>query len=400
MMNSGAMFDPATYAEVRKPLLEARTLPAWCYTSEEFYRREVERVFLKTWSFVGRADEIPNTGDYLTVDMPGGSVVLLRGRDGVVRAFANTCRHRGAQLLSTKKGNCRAIVCPYHSWVYGLDGRLTGAPNMERTDFDKSAFGLEPLRLDSWAGFLFVNFSEGGPTLLEQLGDLPTQLAPYNHGDMVCVKKVDYHVACNWKFLLENALEAYHTGTVHRTTLGDQQAVDVETRGDWEAIFLPGEESVSVLPGEKAPLPRIEGIHGRAAEGTYFTCVYPSTQFACATDSMWWLRIYPKGPHRTHINFGFCFPKESAALPDFEAKAEPYYRRWKAGLEEDNVISEAQHAGALSVKHRPGPFSYRERAVHRIANWLLDRVLDEPKAAGRRAAARNRTGRVSARPRC
>ena len=399
MIDTETMFDAATYREVREPLLEARNLPSWCYTTEEFYKREVERVFLKTWSFAGRADEIPNAGDYLTVDMPGGSVVVLRGRDGVVRAFANTCRHRGAQLLSEEKGNCRAITCPYHSWVYGLDGRLIGTPNMEQTSFDKGAFGLEPLRLDSWAGFLFVNFSDSGPTLLEQLGDLPEQLGPYNHDGMVCVKKVDYHVACNWKFLLENALESYHTGTVHRTTLGDQQAIDLETRGDWEAIFLPGDESVSVLPGEKAPLPRIKGIHGRPAEGTYFTCVYPSTQFACATDSMWWLRIYPKGPHRTHINFGFCFPKESAALPDFWDKAKPYFKRWQAGLEEDNVISVAQHAGALSVRHRQGPFSYRERAVHRIANWLLDRVLDPPADSGRRAAARNRAGSISARPR-
>ncbi|MCX7354290.1 MAG: aromatic ring-hydroxylating dioxygenase subunit alpha, partial [Alphaproteobacteria bacterium] len=229
MIGTETMFDAATYSEVRKPLLEARTLPSWCYTSEEFYKREVERVFLKTWSFAGRADEIPNAGDYLTVDMPGGSVVLIRGRDGAVRAFANTCRHRGTQLLSEEKGNCRAITCPYHSWVYGLDGRLVGAPNMEQTKFDKDAFGLVPLRLDSWAGFLFVNFSDSGPTLLEQLGDLPEQLGPYNHDDMICVKKVDYHVACNWKFLLENALEAYHTGTVHRTTLGDQQSVDQET---------------------------------------------------------------------------------------------------------------------------------------------------------------------------
>lgn len=401
-MQSGgnAMFNPATYVDVRKPLLEARTLPAWCYTSEEFHKREIERVFLKTWCFVGRLDEIPKPGDYLTVDLPGGPVLVIRGRDGTARAFANTCRHRGAQLLK-ERGNCRAISCPYHSWTYGLDGRLVGAPNMDRNpSFDKEQHGLEPLRMEGWAGFLFVNFAPDGPSLLEQLGDMSEQLGPYRLDEMVCVKRVDYDVACNWKFLIENALEAYHTGTVHRTTLGDQNAEDVETRGDWEAIFLPGEESVSVLPGETAAMPRIEGLSGRPADGTYFTCVYPSTQFACAVDSMWWLRIYPKGPHRTHINFGFCFPKTSAALPDFEERARPYYRRWQAGLEEDNVISEAQHAGAMSVKHRQGPFSWREAAVHRIANWLLDRVLDEPEQSNRRAAAaRSRAASVSGLPR-
>ena len=393
------LLNPRHYDRVRQEPLEAETLPSWCYTSQEWFDLEVKHIFMKSWNLIGRVDRVPNPGDFITLTYTGVPVIVTRGRDNVVRAFANTCRHRGVQILSEEKGNCRAITCPYHSWVYGLDGRLIGAPNMEKTKFDKDAFGLVPLRLESWAGFLFVNFSDSGPTLLEQLGDLPEQLGPYNHGDMVCVKKVDYHVACNWKFLLENALEAYHTGTVHRTTLGDQQSVDVETKGDWDTIFLPGDESVSVLPGEKAPLPRIKGIHGRPAEGTYFTCVYPSTQFACATDSMWWLRIYPKGPHQTHINFGFCFPKESTALPDFWDKAKPYFKRWQLGLEEDNVISEAQHKGALSAKHRQGPFSYRERAVHRIANWLLDHVLDAPAKSGRRAASRNRTASVSALPR-
>ena len=97
--------------------------------------------------------------------------------------------------------------------------------------------------------------------------------------------------------------------------------------------------------------------------------------------------MYPKGPGVTQHNFGFCFPKSTMADPEFERKAEPYFRRWLAGALEDNVISEAQHAGALSVAHRPGPFSHRERAVHEIANWLLDRVLDRPPVV-RRAAAR------------
>jgi phenylpropionate dioxygenase-like ring-hydroxylating dioxygenase large terminal subunit len=386
MIPHDSLFDPAHYHNVRKPLLEAETLPRWCYTSEAFHAGEVERIFLKMWCFVGRLDELPNPGDYMAVDLPGGPILIMRARDGVVRAFANTCRHRGAKLLDGR-GNCRSgVVCPYHSWTYGLDGRLAGAPNMAKTlGFDKAHYGLEPIRLDHWAGFMFVNFAKDGPTLLEQLGDMPQQLGPYRLDDMVCVKRLDFEVKCNWKFLLENALESYHTATVHRETLGEQWAEDVETTGDWRAIFLPGEKSVSVLPGEMPPFPRIDGLNGRAAGGTYFTAVFPSTQFACAVDSMWWLRIYPKGPGVTLHNFGFCFPKSTVADPDFERKTEPYFRRWLAGALEDNLISEAQHAGAQSVAHRPGPFSHRERAVHEIANWLLDRVLDQTRPARREA---------------
>ena len=384
------LFDPRHYRNVRRPFASAETLPRWCYAAPEWHAREIDTIFLKLWSFVGRVDEIPNPGDFKAVDdLPGGPVVLVRGRDGTIRAFANVCRHRGAKVAEGK-GNCRnALVCPYHGWTYGLDGRLAGAPDMERTlDFDKSKIALKTLALDQWAGNLFVRFADTGPSLAEQLGDFPEQLAPYNLADMVCTKQVDFDVGCNWKYIFENALESYHTDFVHRATLGPQRAEDVDTKGDWHAIFLPGEKSVSVLPGEHPPFPRIAGISGRAAKGTYFTAVYPCTQFACAVDSMWWLRFTPTGPESTHVNIGFCFPRTSAAMPDFEDKAKPYYKRWQAGIPEDNLISQAQQSGAHSIGHLPGRFSWRERAVYQIANYVLDRVLDSPAHKKARARAK------------
>ena len=111
------LFDPQHYENVRLPHLEASTLLPWCYTSQDFYQREVERIFVKTWNFVGREDEIPNPGDYFTLEMFGESVIFIRNESGQVRAFANTCRHRGTCLLEGK-GNCRTIICPYHAWTY------------------------------------------------------------------------------------------------------------------------------------------------------------------------------------------------------------------------------------------------------------------------------------------
>ena len=384
------LFDARHYRGVRKPLAQAETLPRWCYADPAWHAREVDRIFLKLWSFVGRTDELPKPGDYKCVDdLPGGPIVLVRGRDGRIRAFANACRHRGAKVAEGK-GNCRnALVCPYHAWTYGLDGRLMGAPDMDKTaGFDKAKESLHALDVDEWAGNLFVRFAPGGPSLLAQLGDLPQQLAPYNLGDMVVTRQVDFDVGCNWKYIFENALESYHTDFVHRDSLGPQRHEDVDTKGAWHAIFLPGEKSVSVLPDETPPFPPIAGISGRPAGGTYFTAVYPCTQFACAVDSMWWLRFTPSGPETTHVNIGFCFPRASAAMPDFEAKAEPYYRRWMAGIPEDNLISQGQQSGAHSIGHRPGRFSWRERAVYQIANFVLDRVLDSPRKAARKAAPR------------
>ena len=157
------ILDPRHYAKVRLPQLEAETLPPWCYTSQEFYQREVERIFMRQWIFIGRGDRIPNPGDYVTLNPVGVPVIIVRGDDGGVRAFANTCRHRGTRLTDGD-GNCRAFSCPYHGWAYGLDGRLISIAGMEQTaNFDKEAFGLISIRLESWDGFLFINFAEKWP---------------------------------------------------------------------------------------------------------------------------------------------------------------------------------------------------------------------------------------------
>ena len=125
------LFDPRTYDGIRRPLLEAETLPPACYTSEEFFKREVETIFMREWNFIGRADYIPNPGDYYTVDFAGVPLLIMRGDDGQVRAFVNSCRHRGSKVV-TGKGNARkAHQMPYHGWVYGLDGELLGCAGHE-----------------------------------------------------------------------------------------------------------------------------------------------------------------------------------------------------------------------------------------------------------------------------
>jgi phenylpropionate dioxygenase-like ring-hydroxylating dioxygenase large terminal subunit len=379
MPRSGTdLFDPAHYRGVRRPVAEAETLPAWCYTSPEFHAREVERIFTPGWHFVGRADEVAAPGEHLTVDTVPAPLVLLRDEAGRLGAFANSCRHRGARLLDGR-GRCRTIVCPYHGWTYGPDGALRGAPGMrDRPGFDRADWGLTPVRCETWGGFVFVSFDPAGPGLVEHFGDLAETLGGYDFDRVVCVRRLVYDVGCNWKLLVENAMEEYHTGTVHHASLGQQYAVQVETRGHWDAIYIPQETSIAVLPGETAPFPPLPGLGGRPAHGTYFTILHPATQFACTQDCMWWLRVLPLGATRSRLEVGFCFPRDTVARPDFEAGVERYARRWETGIGEDNAICEAQQAGLASAVRTPGPFALREPAVHRVNNWVLDQVLDGP----------------------
>lgn len=378
-VESSSMFSPAAYAGVRRPLAEAETMPPWCYTSEAFYRREVERVFTKVWNFIGRDDRIPNPGDYFTLEFVGIPVVVVRDREGGVRAFANTCRHRGS-LVAQGEGNCRAFKCPYHSWAYGLSGELLSAPEMEKSiGFKPTDYGLIPIRLERWAGFMFINFDNAAEPLLDYLGDLPQVLSSHRFEDRVCVRRKEYELACNWKIYVENAMEAYHVPTVHRSTLQRQKgefAQPQPAKGHYVALFKEHEGSRALLMGDKG-FPPVETLEGKSAHGTWYPLIYPSTMFGCAIDCMWWLELHPQGAGRTRLIVGSCFPRKTAARPDFDELVKNYYKRWDISVPEDNAISELQQRGLNSPFARAGRLAHAEPLVHEIDNWVIDKVLGD-----------------------
>ena len=370
--------EPSLYATTRLPVMQAETLPPAAYTSPEFYQREVERIFMREWNFVGRADVIPRAGDYVTLELVGVPLVIVRGTDGAVRAFANSCRHRGS-LVVTGEGNCRAFRCPYHSWVYGLDGALLGTTEMQRTtDFDPAAYGLRPVRLEVWNGFLFVDFSGRAVPVREYYGDLDEKLASYRMGDMVCVRRRSFDVRCNWKLFVENAMEELHIATVHRKTIQKYAPTDShspeEAHGQYCALYSEHEGTMALLKGEQG-FPRITTLTGKPARGTYFIMLYPLTMLGCTTDCMWYLELRPLGPDRTTLIHGGCFPRETVERPDFESVVQRYYHRWDTTADEDIQASEWQQVGLASPLATRGRFSFRESLVHEIDNWVLDRVL-------------------------
>jgi phenylpropionate dioxygenase-like ring-hydroxylating dioxygenase large terminal subunit len=380
------IFDPSLYESVRRPPLEAETLPPWAYTSQEFYDREVDRIFMKVWNFVGRADHIPDPGDYFTLDFVGVPIVIVRDGAGRVRAFVNSCRHRGS-ILVDGEGRCRAFKCPYHSWVYSLEGELLGAPEMDRTvAFDPARYPLMPIRLETWAGFLFVNFDPNAEPLTSYLGDLPDNLAGHTGADLVCVRRKVYALKCNWKLFAENAKESYHIATVHRKTINQYASTEiakydaVAVRGQYAMSYAqhPG-TSMALLKGD-AGFPVMETLVGRAREGTFSPFIFPSTYIAATIDTVWYLELHPQGPDRTILVHGACFPRTVVARPDFDEVVKNYYKRWDITIEEDNAISEMQQRGVSSPISSQGRFCFRESVVHQIDNWVLDRVLGTPSA--------------------
>jgi phenylpropionate dioxygenase-like ring-hydroxylating dioxygenase large terminal subunit len=376
------LFDPRHYAATRRDVLEAETLPPWCYASDAFYRGEVERIFMKTWNFVGHAGRIPNTGDYATLDYAGTAVILVRDRDGTPRAFANTCRHRGAAIVEGS-GNCRAFKCPYHGWVYALDGTLTGAPEMDATPgFEKARYGLIPIKLECLGQYMFINFDPASGPLARHLGDLPQVLAPYALDSQVLVRRTEYDVACNWKVYVENFMDYYHTPTVHQKSLAAgnlsvyHRTPPTAERGTGESmmLYVKHEGSAALLPGAVG-LPAMSTLNGRSKEGSTFACVFPSALLAQTKDCVWHVEIHPRGPGQIRLAVGACFLPEAIARPDFEEKLKAYYERWDVSVDEDNVVNELQQRGVTSPLAIAGRVSNFEILSHMHRNWVLDQVI-------------------------
>lgn len=376
------LFEPKHYAHVRRPVEDAETLPPWCYAGKAFYAREVERIFNKTWNFVGHAGRIPNVGDYATIDYAGASVILVRDRAGRPRAYANSCRHRGA-AIAEGTGNCRAFKCPYHHWVFALDGTLTGAPEMEHTPgFRKSDYGLIEVKLELFGQLMFMNLDPDSVPLAEYLGDLPRMLAPYALDQLKLVRRTEYEVACNWKVYVENFMDYYHTPTVHQKSLaaGSQSAYhrDPPTaergKGEYMALYAKHEGSAALLPGAEG-FPPMPTLTGRAKDGSTYACVFPCTLLAQTKDCVWHVEIHPLGPDRIKLAIGACFHPETIARPDFAETLENYYKRWDVSVIEDNAINEIQQKGVSSPLTQAGRVSNFEALSHIHRNWVLDRVV-------------------------
>jgi len=391
----GDMFAPETYSSCMLPLNQAKGLPAHCYLSPEWYARELQTIFSKGWTLLGREDELPHVGSYITLDAPGvGPVFVVRSKDLRIRAFANVCRHRGARLLSEEQGRAKSvIVCPYHAWAFGLDGQLRGAPKMRSAGsrsaavkegacghgdacFRKEDYPLVPVRLEQYRGFLFINGGGGEvPPLRDSLGNCPDLiLEKWPLDDMVTVGRKDYIVDCNWKFLFDNTSETYHTAVVHKDSLGSMDSrpagdhLGEAPRGDWDAVWVNTDRSVVPLPGEKAPFPEI-------ARDTFFTNMFPTLQLNVTTDCAWWMRMLPMGPSRTRVTQGFLFPKATTELPHFEDDVKHYMYRWELAVTEDNDISLNQQHGISSAYFTPGPYNELEFATHKFDQWVVQRAL-------------------------
>lgn len=210
--------------DIASPEVESnQLLPAEAYFAQDWFDREQEQLFGRTWRYAGMTGDYARPGSYRSVQAGRHPLVVVRGHDGVLRAFHNVCRHRGAAVLPGDGRVRRNIVCPYHNWTYGLDGCLLAVTQRREVEpHDRSTLGLHPAALEVWRGLVFVHPDPDAEPLLEWLGDLPDRIAPYDAEELVDVPARETRtMRANWKVFVENALDNYHLGYVHRENLSD-----------------------------------------------------------------------------------------------------------------------------------------------------------------------------------
>jgi choline monooxygenase len=370
-----AVLDELRAAAARE-VTRAASLPPPVYTSANFHALERAGIFHRDWLAVCRAEDVPDAGDYVTCDMADLSFFALRGRDGNIRCFANTCRHRMSRLLSGA-GNCGGkIVCPYHAWTYRDDGRLVGVAHMEKSEgFQLADHRLAELHTEVWGGFVFATMNKAIAPVAERLSGIANVTERFGMAGYRKVLREDFETQANWKLIQENFMETYHLPHVHRTTLGTQEPVGI-ARGfeATDAYSIQLTEKYDDSPrGHAHPANTVLTDEWRRT--TVVLAIFPTLLLILCPDHLWYFLTHPQEAGRTRIRFGLSYAPEVVAdkgLASLQAQWGPYYSQING---EDKAIVEGVQRAARSPLAKPGRLSYLEQFTVDLSRYLARRLL-------------------------
>jgi glycine betaine catabolism A len=378
-------FDPVDLEPALRPFGQSRMLPRDAYTSPRVLAFEQERFFAGSWTCVGREGDLEGTGAQRAMRVGGAGVLLVRATDGRVRAFANTCRHRGHELLGVgEQTTRRTVLCPYHAWTYDLDGALRVAPGFrDHGDFRSADHGLVELPLDSWHGFLFVNGSGDAPPFAEHVGALDELVAPYRLERLVPLATHEYDLACNWKVVLENYHECYHCPLIHPELCqvsppasGDNFELD----GAWVGgtMDLKDHAVTMSLDGHSDGVP-IPGLDTGRLRTVAYLGLFPNLLLSLHPDYVMTHLVEPLGPALSHVVCSWYFPPEATERPGFDPSYAVEF--WDRTNRQDWAACESVQRGMASPHFQPGPLAPAEDAVYHVVTMIARAYLGERPSA-------------------
>ena len=417
MTGGPEQFDPAVAAGVCP---EWRSLPGEFFTSDEIYRADIDRVWRRGWLFSGHDCEIPNAGDYFTLNVGTDPLIVIRGEDGIVRAFHNVCRHRGTLLCRETSGTARQLVCPYHQWVYGKDGKLLSCRGMHE-ELDSDSLGLLPVATENLCGFIFVNLDDRPVDFDPAREQLEPMLKPQGVDRAKVAKAVNYTVRANWKLVWENNRECYHCNLNHPqyikanydhfntddTSPEMMARIDEKSRQSEEAWGRQGLAITHQASG-MAPFPS-SGEHGwfsinrtllsdgyvsetmdgkqvaplmgdytDNSVGTLRLRTVPNMWCHASCDHAVSTRLLPIDKTTTEVRVIWLVDEKAEEGSGYcLAELMPF---WQLTSEQDWELCEAAQLGVQSSGYRPGPYStHKEYNVERFVRWYLEQLKKNAK---------------------
>lgn len=356
------------------------TLPGWTYCSEEFHALEREAIFLKSWQVVGHQSEVPATGDYLAFEFFGRRGFIVRGNDGAIRAFHNVCAHRAHAVVSGERGHCaKHLTCMYHGWTYHLDGRNRSVSASDTfPKFDRSQYGLKPIELEVFMGFVFVRFEGGESSVAERMAPHAGELAHYRMADMVPLDETwTNELPIDWKNVVENYVEDYHFPMGHpglSALMESQYDRENFPGGTMRLSHRMREKPLRSWSAERYAklLPVMEHLPEDMRRRWTYVGLYPNVYFDIYPEWMDFFHVLPLGAGRTLIRArSFGFPDDRR-----EMKAARFLcSRLNARVQqEDEVLTESVQRGLASGAYSQGILSSKEVVLAGFQDWVRERV--------------------------
>ncbi|MBC7520845.1 MAG: aromatic ring-hydroxylating dioxygenase subunit alpha [Sandarakinorhabdus sp.] len=364
------------------------SLPGWVYRDPEFFEAEKAAVLRPAWQVVCHVNDVAAPGDWHTLDYIGESIIVVRGDDGAVRAFANVCRHRGSRLVDGARGCSKRLVCPYHAWTYGLDGRLTGVPG--RSDYPGlrlETHGLVPVESEIWQGFIFVRLEGGGPSVAAMMAEYLPEILPYRFEEMRALGRVTLRPRpVNWKNIADNYSDGLHIPVAHpglKRLFGPSYGIAAGDHADkmWGDI---GEGSASWSERlYRRFLPRVDHLDDAGQRRWLYFKLWPNVAFDIYADQIDFMQFLPVSATETIIR------EISYALPDGRREMRAArYLNWRINRlvnTEDTALVARVQAGMGSSAYEQGPLGRSEVCLRGFAGKLRAAI---PAARQARAPAR------------
>ncbi len=403
MYNVGMGANPI--AELLKRQPKDSALLQEFYSDPEIYARDIERIHLRHWLCVGHESRIPKKGDWFRFDIAGESIVVVRGRDDQVRALVNVCRHRGSRVCYEPEGNARMLVCPYHAWTYGLDGKLRAARYMGPS-FDVSQHALPEIHVRVLEGLVFVCFAEEPPRLDHAESALAASQRRYGWGNAKVAHRATYSVDANWKLATENYQECYHCAPAHpefsrfhatekpddevaalraeAARRAEAMGIEVPPVTEWPVAGQPDQEMINcshdaTYPGsvtgseDGGPVAPLMGDFSDYDGGFTYVEVGPSSFFLAYPDHGMMYLFIPRGAQETDMEIVWLVKDDAREGEDYERERLTWM--WHVTSVADKLIIDQNQQGVNSRYYQPGPYGPMETYTRSFVEWYLRQIV-------------------------